>query len=421
MDNLLGGLPGEVHEQEVARNIASLPMRMGGLGIRSAQRMAPGAYWASWADALHMIDQRLPTVADRVVNTLRADEEPRGCLGELRNAAGVLDRHGFVGRPSWNSIRSGVRPEGHIHAEPGEWSHGWQYYASSSSEYNFRKNVVLNQSCAAEQAHLRSHSGPGASDVLCGCPSKPEFRIEAGLFRTLILERARLPLQVVEARCECGTPLDSRGRHRAACSRSGRLKTRALAPERTLARVCREAGATVRCNAKLRDMDLAISAHDERAIEVLATGLPLFFGAQLAVDITLRCALASDGTAQPGAARVDGAVCSRAREDKERKYSELLRADRCRLVVVALETGGRWSEESLQFVESLAGARARDAPHALYHSAALAWRRRWARMIAVSCARSFASSLVAIPTAALQPLGGADGCAPDLADLFEAA
>ena len=196
---------------------------------------------------------------------------------------------------------------------------------------------------------------------------------------------------------------------------------RALVPERTLARVCREAGATVRCNAKLRDMDLAISAHDERAIEVLATGLPLFFGAQLAVDITLRCALASDGTAQPGAARVDGAVCSRAREDKERKYSELLRADRCRLVVVALETGGRWSEESLQFVESLAGARARDAPHALYHSAALAWRRRWARMIAVSCARAFASSLVAIPTAALQPLGGADGCAPDLADLFEVA
>ena len=41
-------------------------------------------------------------------------------------------------------------------------------------------------------------------------------------------------------------------------------------------------------------------------------------------------------------------------------------------------------------------------------------------MIAVSCARSFASSLVAIPTAALQPLGRADGCAPDLADLFEA-
>ena len=350
-----------------------------------------------------MIDQRLPTVADRVVNTLRAYEEPRGCLGELRNAAGVLDRHGFVGRPSWNSIRSGVRPEGHIHAEPGEWSHGWQYYASSFSEHNFRKNVVLNQSCAVEQAHLRSHSGPGASDVLCGCPSKPEFRVEAGLFRTLILERARLLLQVVEARCECGTPMDSRGRHRAACSRSRRLRTRAFAPERTLAKVCREAGATVRCNAELRDMDLAISAHDERAIEVFATGLPLYFGAQPA-DITVRCAFASDGTAQPGAARVDGAVCSRAREDKERKYSELQRADRCRLVVVALETGGRWSEESPVRGKFGGGESPRCSTRSVPLSC-IGMEHRWARMIEVSCGRSFASSLVAIAIVGFQLFG----------------
>ena len=101
-------------------------------------------------------------------------------------------------------------------------------------------------------------------------------------------------------------------------------------------------------------MNLVVAANDNRAIQVLASGLPLFFGAQLAVDITVRCTLAADGTAQPGAARVDGAVCTRAREDKERTYSELLRGDRCRLVVVTLETGGRWSEEALQFVESLA-------------------------------------------------------------------
>ena len=118
---------------------------------------------------------------------------------------------------------------------------------------------------------------------------------------------------------------------------------RATAPERALARVCRGAGARVRCNARLRDMNVVVAAHDDRAIEVLATGLPLFFGAQLAVDITLRCTLATDGTAHPGAARVGGAVCTGAREDKETKYSELLRGHRCRLVVVALETGGRWS------------------------------------------------------------------------------
>ena len=68
-------------------------------------------------------------------------------------------------------------------------------------------------------------------------------------------------------------------------------------------------------------------------------------------------------------------------------------------------------------MERLAAIKARYAPPALFHSAALAWRRRWSRMIAVS-ARSFASSLVA-PPAAVHALGGVDGTAPDLADLLE--
>ena len=133
------------------------------------------------------------------------------------NCGGVateLGRQGFVGRPECYSLRMGVRPQGIFQAEPGGWPHGWQYYASSSSEHIFRKNVVLDHSCAADQAHLRSHSGPGASDALSVCPSKPEFRIEAGLFRTLILERLG---------------------HRAARNLSGRLKTRALLHDMNLA------------------------------------------------------------------------------------------------------------------------------------------------------------------------------------------
>ena len=163
--------------------------------------MAPAAYWASWADALQMVDQRLPEVANRVVNRL-ADEEPAGCLGELRGAASQLDRHGFVGRPDWHTLRSGARPEASPNAEPAEWPHGW-------------------------------------------------------------------------------------------------------------------------------------------------------------------------------------------------------------------ETGGRWSEEAVQFVESLAVYRAREAPPTLQHSAALAWRRRWTRILSVSCARSFACSLV-VPPKVPHALAGADG------PLFEA-
>ena len=51
---------------------------------------------------------------------------------------------------------------------------------------------------------------------------------------------------MTEVSCECGARLDICGRHRGACARA-----RAVGPERYLARVCREAGATVRTNTLL--------------------------------------------------------------------------------------------------------------------------------------------------------------------------
>ena len=104
---------------------------------------------------------------------------------------------------------------------------------------------------------------------------------------------------------------------------------------------------------------------------------------------------------------MDGAILTQARRDKEARYSELVAAERCRLVFVALETG--------PFIEEMAQARARDAPFRLRRSAFLAWGKRWTRMLSVSCARSFASSLVAGPHDAMS---GVDGATPDLADLF---
>ena len=106
-------------------------------------------------------------------------------------------------------------------------------------------------------------------------------------------------------------------------------------------------------------MNIDVSAADERSIEVLASGLPVHHGAQLAVDITLRSAVTA-GEARPNAARVNGAVLTAARQAKAAKYWELLESARCHLVVVGIETGGRWSEESMGFIETLAGVRARE-------------------------------------------------------------
>ena len=137
---------------------------------RAAVRMAPAAYWASWADALPMLQERLPVIAQNAVNVLDGDANVDGCLGGVRQAAAGLDREGFIGRPQWGALQMGAKQPPPTNSEPGEWAHGWQHYAASASEFHFWKSAVFAQSCPSHQAHLRSHSDSGCSHVLRGCP-----------------------------------------------------------------------------------------------------------------------------------------------------------------------------------------------------------------------------------------------------------
>ena len=124
------------------------------------------------------------------------------------------------------------------------------------------------------------------------------------------------------------------------------------------AQVCREASVLV------RDMDLAaFNALDSRRLEVVADGLTLWHGAQLAIDTTLVSPLRRDGTARRRAANHDGAALEEARQRKERTDPELSGdGGRARLVVLAAEVGGRWSRETAEFLCALAKARAQSEP-----------------------------------------------------------
>ena len=95
--------------------------------------------------------------------------------------------------------------------------------------------------------------------------------------------------------------------------------------ERTVARVWREAGATVRCNCRLHDMSVTVRADDERVLEVLASGLPLHHGPHNRLSTSPSGpALTLTGLPSPNAAHVNGAALARARRDKERQHGELL-------------------------------------------------------------------------------------------------
>ena len=134
-----------------------------------------------------MIHERLPQVAQNVVDGLEGAQEVGGCIGELRAISLGLDRQGFVGRPTWTLLKFGTQPPPADFFELGEWAHGWQYFASSVTEYHYRKTPVLRQSCPSHQAHLRSLSGRRMFRCAARLPDERRIRSGTGTFPNLDL------------------------------------------------------------------------------------------------------------------------------------------------------------------------------------------------------------------------------------------
>ena len=62
-------------------------------------------------------------------------------------------------------------------------------------------------------------------------------------------------------------------------------------------------------------------------------------------------------------------------------------AGRARLVVLGIEIGGRWSEETVTFIRLLANNKASSTPPSLRRSAALAWTSCWTALLATAVFR----------------------------------
>ena len=118
-----------------------------------------------------------------------------------------------------------------------------------------------------------------------------------------------------------------------------------------------------------------VPAADGRRIEVPAQDLSLFGGVQLAADITLRSVLTCNGEPHPHAANVDGAVLVAARREKEATFPEIAASGRCKLVVVGIETGGRWNEEGVVLTRILFGNAG--GPECSRRSALRHWWIQW--------------------------------------------
>ena len=96
-------------------------------------------------------------------------------------------------------------------------------------------------------------------------------------------------------------------------------------------------------------------------------------GAHVAVDTTLVSRLMSAAAPRRRSEATAGAARADARRSTERTYPEFGRASRCRLVVLGIEVGGRWSAEAANFVRLLARASTHCPPSAACHHRCLRW------------------------------------------------
>ena len=230
-----------------AWSLASLPAIYGGLGLQSAERTAPAAYWAAWVDALPVIRARLPQSADRCLEALEQGNTggQASCLREAASARNLLLAEGWDSCPTWRTAYDGTRPPHPTDAGPGDWPHGWQHHATRTRNLYYRDRVLLPSLQPASRALLRSQSGPQGGAWLAAVPSEPALTLAPQTMQLALRRRLRLPLPLCPNRCGprpgCGQRVDAYGDHALACPRTGLLARRAKIVERAWVRVAREA------------------------------------------------------------------------------------------------------------------------------------------------------------------------------------
>ena len=391
-------------EADGARKLATLPASLGGLGLASAVRTAPAAYWAAWADALPVLGERAPALAEACVRQLEGRDAETTCLRSAAVARNLLQAEGWQECPSWRAIADGARPPVATDRSLGDWPHGWQHSASRTHNLHFRERTLLPDMSPSACALLRSQAGPHAGAWLTAIPADPATTLSPQAMQLALRRRLRLPLPLRLNRCGpspgCGGLVDVFGDHALACPRTGLLARRAKIVERAWVRVAREAvgadGQVVPQQWLCATTAPGVAPDDRRRLDLVIYGASPMGGA-LCCDATLVSPLTRTGQPQPGTVADDGAMLRVAERRKRAAYPELSSGGPQRLLVLGSEIGGRWNETAQHLVRDLARVRAQRAPPALRAAATSAWTRRWWATLAVALQQAVSSTALGSP------------------------
>ena len=209
-------------QSDSIRETATVPLPVGGLGLRSASRTRMPAFWSRWADCSGMIRKRHPDVPARLVHHLEGHPNTtslQAAAGAARSLRGV---QGFD-PPSWGTLAHGARPS----ATPTKRFRTWFRTRRLAARGGIHCRGIVQRREPLEpvawciesfnafpRKKCRIWGGTVDMPVVSGHPFGAVF------FPSLFV-RLRLPLPLTGRNCRWGFPVDSSGHHHAACARDG--------------------------------------------------------------------------------------------------------------------------------------------------------------------------------------------------------
>ena len=202
--------------------------------------------------------------------------------------------------------------------EPGQWPHGWQFYASLGFINHHRESVVLPNLDAGAQAHLRSQSGAHAGDHITALPTSEYTIASPQRMNGMLRRRVRLPLATGRRHCPATlcqrsgrSRLDDYGDHGAGCQRTGALRRRGAAVERAWRPLWEESTVNVSEHPLVHELVPTVPEADLRQSDVFIRGMSIGNGQPVVGDMCMGSALHADGRPYPHAAAEDGKAIDR--------------------------------------------------------------------------------------------------------------
>jgi hypothetical protein len=290
---------------------ATLPVNMGGLGIRRAHQVAPSAFLASISGAALLMSEILP-----------------------HRLSSATDPFVILARDAWTSLGGSSPPTGSLISSQHEWDKEIvskvkdDLFASAADDYT--------------RARLLAVSSPHAGDWLNAPPitavglrmSNEAIRVATGL---------RLGANLCTPHvCRCGSNVDARGNHGLACARSAGRHQRHSQINDIVHRALGRAGV-----AAMKEPNGLVAGSSLRPDGV--TLIPWARGKCLAWDATTPDTLATSHLSSTSSSA--GSAAAHASAQKNQKYSSL--APTHHFVTIAVETLGPWNAQGLDFIKEL--------------------------------------------------------------------